>query len=153
MRREDDVRSVIQGVAEKVTLQALADRGFRRVKVLDMATIERIVADAVARAFAQSAPPQPIPPARSVTSLSFQEEDGRSRALESKIELLERRLAKLGQALAESEEARAERPVEDEGVASHYRSVQGLRDSEPNLDRKRALLEVVFKENLVLQRR
>jgi hypothetical protein len=73
---------------------------------------------------------------------------------QERIELLERRLIKLRRLLAESEErlARAGQVQEsDAGVASRYRTVQGLADDAPERERKAGLMESLFLANLELQ--
>ncbi|RME71030.1 MAG: hypothetical protein D6776_10805 [Planctomycetota bacterium] len=71
-----------------------------------------------------------------------------------RVELLERRLAKVNRALAETEK-RLEQVVKaksvDPGIASVYDTVQGLDASDPAYGRKRELLHVIFLENLELQ--
>ena len=73
---------------------------------------------------------------------------------QERIELLERRLIKLRRLLSESEErlARAGQAQEsDAGVASRYRTVQGLADDAPERERKAGLMESLFLANLELQ--
>jgi len=73
---------------------------------------------------------------------------------QERIELLERRLIKLRRLLSESEErlARAGRVQDsDPGVASRYRTVQGLADDAPERERKEGLMESLFLANLELQ--
>lgn len=73
---------------------------------------------------------------------------------QERIELLERRLIKLRRLLSESEErlARAGRGQEsDSGVASRYRTVQGLADDAPERELKAGLMESLFRANLELQ--
>ncbi len=70
------------------------------------------------------------------------------------VDLLERRVRKLSKSLEQSEAML--RHLEslqdvDEGVASIYRTVQGLSRDEPDAARKRVLLEEIFQANLELQ--
>ncbi|GIW73443.1 MAG: hypothetical protein KatS3mg102_2985 [Planctomycetota bacterium] len=75
---------------------------------------------------------------------------------ERKVELLERRIAKLNRALQETEH-QLRRVVEmkaiDPGVASIYDSVQGLDLADPLYGRKKELLHEIFLQNLALQHR
>ncbi|MBI3725685.1 hypothetical protein HY251_17295 [bacterium] len=71
-------------------------------------------------------------------------------------DLLERRISKLNQALAETEDALrrvAAMKVLDDGIASIYATIQGLGPDEINYARKKELLGVVFLENLELQKK
>lgn len=73
---------------------------------------------------------------------------------QERIELLERRLIKLRRLLAESEArlARAGSSAEaDTGLASRYRTVQGLAEDAPERERKAGLMESLFLANLELQ--
>jgi hypothetical protein len=70
------------------------------------------------------------------------------------LDVLARRAAKLERSLHETRAALAyvsglERV--DEGLASIYRTVQGLAESDPRLEQKRGVLEQVFRANLALQ--
>jgi hypothetical protein len=72
---------------------------------------------------------------------------------QDRIDLLERRLAKLRLSLAEAEEhlAQASRAnAVDSGIASMYRTVQGLDADAPHLALKAALMEKIFAANLEL---
>jgi hypothetical protein len=86
----------------------------------------------------------------------------RGRAAESeacaqrgRIDMLERRLAKLNETLARTEEE-LERALEetgrDGGVASIFRTVQGLRETARDFERKRSMLADIFEKNLLLQK-
>ncbi len=69
-------------------------------------------------------------------------------------DLLERRIEKLNKALSETENAlrhMAQMKSIDPGIASIYRTVQGLALDEDNYERKKELLAIVFLENLQLQ--
>ena len=84
---------------------------------------------------------------------SFEE---RSKEYESQVDTLERRVAKLNLSLEESERALLELSKAkniDSGVASVYRTVQGLSQNEDQWKVKEALLVKVFEANQVLQGR
>lgn len=71
------------------------------------------------------------------------------------VDLLQRRLDKVTKALEEAEYSlvHAVRPEDvDEGIASIYRSVQGLRGSDPRANQKKGLLDDIFTANLKLQK-
>lgn len=71
-----------------------------------------------------------------------------------KVEFLEKRIAKLNEALAAAEgnlAKLARMKGIDPGVASLFDGVQGLSDDDPNFARKSELLTQVFNENLELQ--
>ena len=70
----------------------------------------------------------------------------------SQVDLLERRLAKLNDALAETEERlRTGAALAGEaGDPSAYRSVQGLSPDEPAFEMKRDLMDQIFRANLEL---
>lgn len=73
-----------------------------------------------------------------------------------RVGLLERRLNKLNDALEGTEEALrvlAERVEVDPGIASIFKSVQGLSAETPLRDVKREMLRVIFEANRELQRR
>lgn len=71
------------------------------------------------------------------------------------VEVLERRIAKLNEALAEAQGRLAEAgrftPL-DPGIASSFRGVQGLSLVEENYELKRELMGMIFKANLELRR-
>lgn len=71
------------------------------------------------------------------------------------VDLLQRRIAKVNEALGDTErqlsESMRERPVED-GLASRYREVQGLSPDEANYQRKKELVYEIFRANLALQK-
>lgn len=74
----------------------------------------------------------------------------------SKADVLERRVAKMRAELTTMERAMAElerRAAIDDGVASIYKDVQGLADTEPERDTKKMLMHQIFEANLALQRR
>ena len=69
-------------------------------------------------------------------------------------DLLERRIEKLNKALADTENAlrhMAQLKSLDPGIASLYRTIQGLSLDEAYFERKKELLAVVFLENLQIQ--
>jgi uncharacterized membrane protein YtjA (UPF0391 family) len=68
-------------------------------------------------------------------------------------DILERRIVKLNQALAEAEHALEHVATTgyDDGIASIYRTVQGLAPGEPGYAKKKAALGLVFLENLALR--
>ena len=78
-------------------------------------------------------------------------------AIEEKTDNLRRRVAKLVANLEESErrldEARNSKDVDGDGVASIYRSVQGLSREEENYEQKKALMANLFEANLSLQKK
>lgn len=70
-------------------------------------------------------------------------------------ELLERRIAKLTQELGlTADELRrvAELKSVDGGVASIFKTVQGLKGSEANADRKREMMKEIFQANVALKK-
>ncbi len=70
------------------------------------------------------------------------------------VDRLERRLAKLNQALADSEArlvASEAAPIEENGEASAYRTVQGISPGDMQFERKRKLMSQLFAANLELQ--
>ncbi len=72
-----------------------------------------------------------------------------------RLEVLRRRLAKLQQALEEARRALgyvSRLETVDTGLASIYRTVQGLAAGDPLCERKQAALEQLFRANLDLQK-
>jgi len=72
----------------------------------------------------------------------------------SAVALMEKRILKLNKALADTEEQLrivAEMKSGDPGIASIYDSIQGLSSLESNLEKKKEMLEIIFKENLAIQ--
>ena len=70
------------------------------------------------------------------------------------IDLLERRVRKLTSQLDQSEaeiKRLASMKVVDDGIASVYRSVQGLSDDEDNAEQKKEMLAGIFTANLALR--
>jgi hypothetical protein len=72
------------------------------------------------------------------------------------VELMQRRISKLQKSLDVTEKRLQEvakmKNVED-GIASIYREVQGLSDGSDQFERKRGLMDDLFKANLALQRK
>jgi len=87
--------------------------------------------------------------------------DGRAGMLDAwaverdrQVELLRRRINKLNRSLLASEEALqrvSAQAQEDPGIASIYRTVQGLEATATNLARKRTMLAEIYRENLKLR--
>ncbi len=74
----------------------------------------------------------------------------------ARIELLERRIAKLARLLEEQAaqlQLRSDRPAGEAGVASVYAEVQGLRGDSEESQRKRALMSSIFEANRKLRER
>ncbi len=74
----------------------------------------------------------------------------------SEVQRMERRIRKLQEALQTSElqlATLASANLEDPGVASIYRSVQGLAQNDPQANKKSQLIQVVFVNNLRLRNR
>jgi len=72
------------------------------------------------------------------------------------MDVLERRIAKLTSLLGVTEsELRRVLAMKniDAGVASLYQTVQGLGDSDPQAENKKALMGVIFEQNLAFQKR
>jgi len=71
------------------------------------------------------------------------------------VELLERRVKKLTAQLEETQQllarVRDEKTVDAAAVASIYKSVQGLRGDEANVERRRALMREIFRHNWELR--
>jgi hypothetical protein len=69
---------------------------------------------------------------------------------------LRRRVRKLTESLTDSEQ-RLQQAIRqhapEEGIASIYRTVQGLSDAEPEFERKKTLMADIFEANLSLQKR
>lgn len=89
--------------------------------------------------------------------------EGRKKAVEAQmaehramVDQLERRVAKLTSLLGVTEEqlqrVLAAKTI-DEGVASIYRTVQGLAADAAQAEQKKAMMGVIFKENLAFQKR
>ena len=74
---------------------------------------------------------------------------------EMQVEVLERRVKKLTAQLDETEQllarVRGEKSADEAGVASIYRTVQGLRGDEAAVAQRRALLHEIFRHNLELR--
>lgn len=81
---------------------------------------------------------------------------GTADARDLAIDRLERRVAKLMTALDQSERALAralQSRAIDDGVASIYRVVQGLKGDESQLEQKRAMMAEIFSANFELRQR
>jgi hypothetical protein len=71
-----------------------------------------------------------------------------------RIELLERRLSRLGEVLRKTEEDLQQALAfaqTDEGIASIFKSIQGIRATQADFQRKRAMLKDIFEKNVKLQ--
>lgn len=152
----------------------------RLAQVQELAALER----EVGRARAGGGPPVPSGAAAEELSLALEaelrallgagreaelagllarERERRARAFETearrtaeRVDLLERRLAKLKAALAESERALvdlARRAEFDPGLPSIYRTLQGLPEDEPDRAAKLGMLARIYEANVALQRR
>jgi len=79
--------------------------------------------------------------------------DESARDYQRRIEILERRLAKLADALeARDEQLLAGQAADQEpGIASRYSEVQGLEDGAPQGEMKRDMMAQIFSANLALQ--
>ena len=77
-----------------------------------------------------------------------------SASSDERTDLLERRVAKLGAMLEQTEERLRHvlQNTGDDGVASIYRDVQGLAPGEGQFEHKRDLLKAIFDANLRMQR-
>lgn len=72
-----------------------------------------------------------------------------------RIEMLERRLSKLNDQLSRTEadlESALRNTDRDEGVSSIFRTVEGLRETARDFERKRVMLSDIFTKNLSLQK-
>ena len=70
------------------------------------------------------------------------------------IQLLERRLRKMMLLLEQQEqEIPSGRGLEDHGVASEFREVQGLDTADGQAEHKKTLMESIFRENVKLRER
>lgn len=79
----------------------------------------------------------------------------RAAAKDREVEMLERRIRKLNESLAESEhqlKEMAQLKTLDDGISSIYREVQGLSDADDKFERKRGLMADIFEANLELQK-
>lgn len=96
--------------------------------------------------------PAPQPPQPKLVSEAAPVSDPTREA----IDILERRLLKLAGALQSQESLLLEMrqgPVEDTGLASTFREVQGLHGGESEFQRKQELMERIFKSNQQLRER
>jgi GGDEF domain-containing protein len=101
---------------------------------------------------------------KEIVALAIEElYEGRRKAVEAQIaehkiqtDKLERRIAKLTALLGVTEESLQKvlaMKTIDEGVASLYREVQGLAPDAAQAEQKRAMMSVIFKENLAFQKK
>lgn len=77
-----------------------------------------------------------------------------AREQSERVELLERRLSRLSEVLRNTErelEEALQHTRTEEGIASIHRSIQGLRETQADFARKRALLSEVFEKNVKLR--
>lgn len=96
-----------------------------------------------------------LAPAPVVNAMSDAEREREDAAHRREVELLERRLKKLTDLLAQTEENLQHvlsSKVVDDGVASVYRNVQGLSSDDGAHSSKRALLQEIFLANQDLQK-
>ncbi|MEW6073694.1 MAG: hypothetical protein AB1726_14010 [Planctomycetota bacterium] len=137
-------------------------RGARSFDEVHRPDLARRVADLLARAERGELAPAELREllvglaARSVEEDRRRIHDERAAEHGRLVETFERRIAKLNQALAASEEALAALAKQkgiDPGLASIYRTVQGLPDNEDNRRVKELLLEQVFLANMLLQKK
>jgi hypothetical protein len=87
-------------------------------------------------------------------SASDSEAERAIRERDMTIDLLERRLAKLASTLEQTERAlhRASASQNlERGIESLYRVVQGLSETDPQVDQKRAMMRDIFRANLELR--
>ncbi len=136
---EDKIRRLFSQLMDGERRLALADAGPAALKGLT--TFERELASVIDRIIADE---------RDRYSSREREAKGKE------IELLERRIEKLNKALSDTERALCDVSAMkgiDGGLASIYKSIQGLDMTDPKYGRKKELLAEVFKQNLVLQNR
>lgn len=142
-------RAVTAGAAP-VRASPSADPGQRERELLAALAAERREKESLQARLRILERTPPPPDAAHGSSAAQVERDG---STQDRIDQLERRLAKLRALLAESEErlARAQlAEAVDPGVASCYRTVQGLPADAPQHDQKAALMEQIFAANLEL---
>jgi hypothetical protein len=131
----------------------LTDPGHREQELSEALDAQRRENDAL-RARLQALEERDVPPVDA--SRGAQDSLAAPGSAQDRIDVLERRLAKLRLSLAEAEEhlARASREsVIDSGIASTYRTVQGLDADAPHVALKAALMEKIFVANLELHGR
>ncbi len=96
-------------------------------------------------------PPAPAPAPAPVPAPAKADE-----SVKEAIVILERRLLKLAGALEDQETLLSKmrhKEEADPGIASDYRSVQGLGETEPGGERKRELMRRIFESNQELRER
>ncbi|GAB4156871.1 MAG: hypothetical protein Fur0037_25050 [Planctomycetota bacterium] len=83
-------------------------------------------------------------------------ENARAALKDREVDILQRRIRKLGESLEQTErrlkEVSAMKDI-DQGISSIYREVQGLSASDPRAERKREMMAEIFRANLQLQKR
>jgi hypothetical protein len=98
---------------------------------------------------------RPYTPAASGSDAAYDSEAERAiRERDMTIGLLERRLAKLASTLEQTERALQRAAASqnlERGIESLYRVVQGLSESDPQVDQKRAMMREIFRANLELR--
>lgn len=126
----DELEKGVQQIVREVLGAADASRGER--------LSARLVALVAAHLEQQREEPRPVEP-----------------AAQEQLVLLERRMAKLKARLAQAEDelsrALSGAPVEP-GIASIYRSAQGLERGSAQFQKKKGLMDVIFQANLKIQK-
>lgn len=127
-------------------LELLAQQGFEGGNFVDIDP--EMVATAIRRAQEAKNAPAPVVHHVPATPEEIVEK-------QRQIELLERRIAKLTQALGMTEQDLARVMAMkgiDSGMPSIYKSVQGLTGGEPEFERKKAMMLTILEANLALKR-
>lgn len=119
----------------------------------ELASNDNILAETLRRALSGEIPAEQ---ARMLLShvMGDLEERFASKEADDRTELLERRVSKLGNML-EDTEARLRHLLTsagDDGVASRFKTVQGLAGNESNVEQKRDLLKAIFDANVRMRR-
>ncbi len=167
-----EIDNLIREHASAIDVQTLHQKGVRTIAYLTYSKVNELVAIAVARAFEEHADVVKADASeieRKVREQVFRQLDAyrrrkaarsgeqtpevpRPEAERRKIELLERRIAKLRGHLERLENNLREiESGADSGLPSIYRTVQGLDDDDQEYETKKSLLKTVFEENLKLQ--
>lgn len=96
---------------------------------------------------------RPVNPTETVQGTARMSDVGDSQA-RHQIQLLERRLRKMTLLLEQQgQEISSGRGLEDHGVASEFREVQGLDSADAQAEHKKTLMESIFRENVKLRER
>lgn len=151
----------------EVDVETLHQKGFRRINTLTFSQVNDLVATAVSRALAKYGR---LPQAADTGRIREEAADAVLRQVRSmaagttgstaerspdarRIEILERRIAKLREHVAQLECAlrKLDERSDARGVPSVFREVQGLRETDVHYETKKTLLRIVFEENLKLQ--